>query len=628
LPPDYNYLEPADVITVQAESGTYVLRLISINYRSDGILECTAKFNNPAAYSSAAVSDTGTLPVATISTPTTSRYELLDIPLMLDTFDLTAFPVAMSGLMSSWPGGSIFRSTDGGQTWVITNGFTTPSTMGVGNNIIGVPAEPRLIDKTSSLSATFFSGASLFSVTESQLLNGSNHFAYGVDGRWEIIAAQTCTLQGDGSYVLTDLLRGRYGTEWAMGLHAAGDSLILINTSKLQAVVSSLSQIGAVQSYKGVTSGLTIDSDGSRSFAYKGVNLECLSPVYPSSSRHPTTLVQTLSWLRRTRKGGEWRDNVDAELGETTEAYEMEIYSSGTYTTLKRTVAVSAPTYTYLYADQLTDFGTSPGTIYVKIYQMSASVGRGYPLVSSFTVLGGDQMLVGDTNWASVVLSMHMDGADNGTSFPDVKGSTVTRTGTSVVTKTGIFKNGTASTYHPGASSGNFLSLAASANWAIAAGTTYTIEFNLHMLSYAPGGGGGARLMCSGGGVVGWNATTGIHWLIQTNLASSGIDLQFWDGTGIRTITFAVSLNTWHNITFVVEAAQTKGYLDGNLAGTVAFRPTPPSTTPLLNLFSIPGENDAALYSASAYIDDLRLTKGVARYTANFTPAAAAFPDF
>jgi hypothetical protein len=72
-------------------------------------------------------------------------------------------------------------------------------------------------------------------------------------------------------------------------------------------------------------------------------------------------------------------------LGETTESYEMDIYSSSAYTTVKRTLSSTTPTLTYTSANQTTDFGANQGTLYVKVYQISANVGRGYPLTTTIT---------------------------------------------------------------------------------------------------------------------------------------------------------------------------------------------------------------------------------------------------
>ena len=81
----------------------------------------------------------------------------------------------------------------------------------------------------------------------------------------------------------------------------------------------------------------------------------------------------------RPRIAGGWLNNADSVLGEASEAYEVEIYSSNTYVTVKRTITgLSSPTTTYTAAQQTTDFGSTQATIYFIVYQISATVGRGY----------------------------------------------------------------------------------------------------------------------------------------------------------------------------------------------------------------------------------------------------------
>jgi hypothetical protein len=240
-----------------------------------------------------------------------------------------------------------------------------------------------VLDKASTLSVKLFQG-SLASVTEDQMFAGQNWFAYGADGRWEIIAAQNCVLQGDGSYVLSDFLRGQKGTEWATGTHITNDTLVLLDVDAMNFISVNSSTIGISRNYRGITVGATLDSDSDLAFAYNGVNLECLSPCELTGNRHPSTNDWTLTWTRRSRYG-DWRDYIDAPLGEASESYVIEVYSSSAYSTLKRTLTATSATVSYTSAQQVTDFGSNQATLYLKIYQVSATVGNGYALTSSIT---------------------------------------------------------------------------------------------------------------------------------------------------------------------------------------------------------------------------------------------------
>jgi hypothetical protein len=58
----------------------------------------------------------------------------------------------------------------------------------------------------------------------------------------------------------------------------------------------------------------------------------------------------------------------------------MEIWDGG-YTTLKRTLTgLSAPTAVYGAAQQVEDFGSLQASVAVRVFQLSAAVGRGFPL--------------------------------------------------------------------------------------------------------------------------------------------------------------------------------------------------------------------------------------------------------
>lgn len=383
LPPEYRYLEPADVITVTGEWGQYELRLTRINLESDGRLECSAKFNAAAIYTPTAQGAEGEAPAQTIPLDGPSQYIMLDVPLLSDSYNSPGWPAAMAGYTNGWPGGVIYRSVDGGQTWTDLQGFTSPVTMGYARGALGA-GRFDIVDASSVLDVDMMAG-DLSSIDELAQFAGGNALAYGAPGRWEICSPRTVTLNADGSLRMTDWLRGRFGTEWAASLHQSGDALVLLTDPDLAWVSMESGSIGLPREYRGITAGRSIDTDTNRSETYNAVNLTPLSPVYLNGSRHTSTLDWSLSWTRRGRVSPDWRSSVDVPLGEASEAYEVDIYDGSGYATVKRTLTASTPEAAYTSAQQVTDFGADQATLYVRVYQISATVGRGYPLTTSIT---------------------------------------------------------------------------------------------------------------------------------------------------------------------------------------------------------------------------------------------------
>lgn len=279
----------------------------------------------------------------------------------------------------SWSGAQLHKSADAGATYEAVLSSTAAATIGSAATLLADFAGGNVFDHLSSVSVVLRSGGPLLSYSTLQVLNGAGTCVLGIAGRWEVLQYTTATLTAANTYTLTGLLRGRRGSEWAQGLHAVGDTFVLADAQSWKRPNPGTAQIGLARLYRGVTFRAALGSATAQAFTNSAVGLECYAPVRLTGTRDGSNNL-TINWIRRTRLDGAWRDFVDAGIGETSLRFDVEIWNSG-YTTLLRTFSsLAASTTPYSAAEQTTD-GTTPGDpVYVRVYQISPTVGRGYKL--------------------------------------------------------------------------------------------------------------------------------------------------------------------------------------------------------------------------------------------------------
>jgi hypothetical protein len=117
-------------------------------------------------------------------------------------------------------------------------------------------------------------------------------------------------------------------------------------------------------------------------------------------------------------------------------------------------------------------------------------------------------------------------------------------------------------------------------------------------------------------------ASQGAYSLLYLN---SDATIRYFVSSADRITSSAVLANTWYHVALSRSGTSTRMFINGTQAGS-----TYTDSTVYLNATSRPwiGINSSSTntQALSGYIDDLRVTKGFARYTANFTAPTAAFP--
>lgn len=211
-----------------------------------------------------------------------------------------------------------------------------------------------------------------------------------------------------------------------------------------------------------------------------------------------------------------------------------------------------------------------------------------------------------------VAALLHMDGTDASTTFIDETGKTWTANGNAQI-DTALSVFGGASGLFDG--TGDYLSTSDHSDFDFGSGD-FTIDLRVQ-----------------------FNATPGVacHFFGQTTDVNNRINFLLWNNSGLKlyfrafsggstiidvNVSWTPSVGVWYHLAVVRSGSSLYFFVNGTQQGATQ---TVSGTLP--NLASSPriGSYDGSSDFLNGWLDEVRISKGIARWTANFTPATEAY---
>ena len=219
-----------------------------------------------------------------------------------------------------------------------------------------------------------------------------------------------------------------------------------------------------------------------------------------------------------------------------------------------------------------------------------------------------------DEEFDKVSLLLHGDGTNGSTTIVDSSSSP------KAVTAVGDAQISTAQSKFGGASlafdgTGDYLTVPSSADFAFGTGD-FTVEFWLK--SQNSSNQRGILQISDATGGLSTSYANGLVFYFPTGSGSIGAVV---NGAGLQSANNILSLNTWYHVAATRSGTSFAMFVDG-----VQIITSTSSANLTASNLAVGGYYNTS-YLLNGYIDDLRITKGVARYTSNFTPPTAPFPD-
>ena len=327
-------------------------------------------------------------------------------------------------------------------------------------------------------------------------------------------------------------------------------------------------------------SNITLDVNGSGFLRFFSANSSASNDAVITTSIIPS--LNTWYYLCVTRSGNVYTYYVNGTSAGTT-TISTARYTSGTFN------AIGCQYRSGSYQDNITGYVTD-----VRLVNGTAIAPSGYPTTPA-TAVTNTSLLTNFTNAGIPDLAMQND----------------LQTVGSAQVSTSVKKYGTGSlSFSSGGTGSNYLK----SPYSEILGTgNFTIEGWYYLADATTGV---ANYLCCIGDT---HNANGMLFFVYNNAI-----LVYTNNSTILTSSSGLSNNTWTHVAFVRNSGTLTIYLNGTSIGSVS------NSSNIFGGITIGAQYDTATYYPyfNGYIDDLRITNGLARYTANFTPPTAALPTY
>ncbi len=299
-------------------------------------------------------------------------------PLEITVLDLPLFDQGpahqphVAAFARPWPGAAAVYRASGPDSYAYEGQIERPATMGVLTADMPAGAPHRWM-RGDGLRVRLFGGA-LASRDATSVLRGANTAAIeAAPGVWEVLQFAEATLIDRDEYRLDGLLRGQAGAEPFIGAPTPSGARFVLLDAALRRLELTVDEIGLPVRYRIGPAHLGMDDPSYREIVVtsEAVGLRPYVPAHLSAQRDEAGDF-SITWVRRTRRGGDVWGVVEPPLAEERERYRVEILREGV---VARSFETDAPSTLYTAAMRAKDNVSGPFTVFVA--QISASTGPG-----------------------------------------------------------------------------------------------------------------------------------------------------------------------------------------------------------------------------------------------------------